>query len=318
MKRSAIILVLFLTAAQCQPAAVPSPTPIPPIPVSALVPPIQPGDGSDLIDRLLERGVIRVGLRVWPEADFSPPAFRGFANSSIGGTLTGFEIDIAKQMAEGLGLELELIEADPRVIISGDWRGGWDIAMASLTPFDQPLKDSAAQNMVYSRPYGYMPLGVLIPIDENEIQSLAQLSGKKVGVLEHSPYQRLLTPEEGQLTVQGQPLMAQPPRDLQLIVLSNLIKDIRQLGQPAPPFDAIFGPTPILQAAIERDIKVKLAPEAKAVGIQPLVIAAAPQEGLKVERLIAEINKVLDRMERQGTLAEIYLTWYNRDLSQIP
>jgi hypothetical protein len=29
----------------------------------------QPGDGTDLMDALLERGVIRVGIRVWPEAN---------------------------------------------------------------------------------------------------------------------------------------------------------------------------------------------------------------------------------------------------------
>ena len=97
-----------------------------------LNPPIQPGDGTDLIDRLLETGIIRVGIRVWPEANFSPPAFRGASNSITGGALNGFEVDIAHLVAEGLGLELELVEAPPQVITSGNWRGEWDIALASL------------------------------------------------------------------------------------------------------------------------------------------------------------------------------------------
>ena len=92
-----------------------------PTPAPVLIPPIQPGDGSDLIDRLLARGVIRVGPRVWPEAEFSPPAFRGFSNAATGGALNGFEVDIARAVAENLGLELELIEAYPPVIASGDW-----------------------------------------------------------------------------------------------------------------------------------------------------------------------------------------------------
>jgi ABC-type amino acid transport substrate-binding protein len=268
------------------------------------------------MDRLLDIGVLRVGIRVWPEADFGPPAFRGIANA--GGGLAGFEVDIAHEVADGLGLELELVEASPRVITSGDWRGGWDIAMASLVPFEQPLKDSSAHNMVYSTPYGYIPMGLLIPAANDNIQTLAQLSGRRVGVLEHSAYQRLLTPEELPLTVQGQPLMPEPPRNLQLIVISNMAKAIRELGQPAagqtPPVEVIFGPIPVFQASVERDFPVKLAPET--IGFQPLAIAVVPQDGLTINRLISEINKVLDRLQRQGVLAEIYLRWYEQDLSQ--
>ena len=31
---------------------------------------------------------------------------------------------------------------------------------------------------------------------------------------------------------------------------------------------------------------------------------------------VEEINQALDRLERQGTLAEIHLRWYGQDLSQ--
>ena len=101
---------------------------------------------------------------------------------------------------------------------------------------------------------------------------------------------------EGALTVQGQSLMPAPPGDLQLIVLSNLAKGIRQFGEAAPinqpQAEAILGPVPMFQEAIVGGAPVKLAPEANQVGIQPLAIAAVPQEGLKVDRLMAEINNV--------------------------
>jgi ABC-type amino acid transport substrate-binding protein len=319
-----VAIMLLLVAAQCQ-AAPPAnmlPTTQPPSPAPLLIPPIQPGDGTDLMDRLLETGVLRTGIRVWPEASFSPPAFRGFSNAETGGALNGFEIDIARLVAEGLGLELELIEAPPLVIAGGAWRGEWDIALASLAPFDQPLEGVPAYNMVYSHPYGYVPIGILLPESENNIQTLAHLSGRRVGVLEHSALQRLLTPTEAQLTVQGQPLLSQPRPDLQLVVLSNLLKAIRQLGQPEGADDfrleALFGPAPILEEAVKRGFPVKLAPEAYSIGIQPLVIATVPQDGLKVERLISEINKILSRLQRDGTLAEIYLRWYGQDLSRPP
>ncbi len=116
--------------------------------------------------------------------------------------------------------------------------------------------------------------------------------------------------------------MTQPPADLQLVVLSNLLKAIRQLGQPErlddAGLEALLGPAPILEEAVKRGFPVKLAPDGHNIGIQPLVMAAVPQAGLNVDRLISEIDKILTRSQRNGTLAEIYLRWYGQDLSQPP
>jgi ABC-type amino acid transport substrate-binding protein len=113
--------------------------------------------------------------------------------------------------------------------------------------------------------------------------------------------------------------MPQPPADLQLIVLGNLAKSIRQFGDATPEnqpqAEVLLGPAPMFQEAIASGLPVKLAPQGSQVGLQPLTIAAVPQDDLKVERLMAEINKILERLQRQGTLAEIYLKWYGQDLS---
>jgi ABC-type amino acid transport substrate-binding protein len=320
LKLIAFFTPLLFIAAQCQTIA-PPPTATPlPTPTPMLFTPPQPGDGTDLIDRLLEKGVIRVGIRVWPEAEFAPPAFRGASNAAIGGALTGFEVDIARHIADGLGLELELVEAYPPVITSGEWQGEWDIAMASLVPFDQPLPGVLTQQVAYSAPYGYIPMGVLAANTVGNIESFEQLSGRRVGVFEHSAYQRLLTPEEGALTVQGQPVISSTP-NVRLIVLSNLQKSIRELDQPtqgedAPQVDVIFGPAPVLREAMHSGLPVKMALEGDAIGVQPLAVAAVPQDGLKVDRLLTEINTIFNRLDRQGTLSEIYLEWYNQDYSQ--
>jgi ABC-type amino acid transport substrate-binding protein len=279
-----------------------------------LYPPLRPGDGTDVADRLLETGVIRVGIRVWPGAEFSPPAFRGFSNAETGGALNGFEVDLARLLAGALGLELELVEAYPPVIASGEWQGQWDIALASLVPFDRP-------GVNYSRPYGYMPMGVLIPTEPAEVGDLADLAGRSVGVLEHSAYEQLLTGPEERLTIWGgQPFSTQLPPDVRPVSLSNLLKAIRELGQTEsdPPVDAIFGPAPVFQKAVSGQEPVRLLAAEDRLGVQPLVIAIVAPDDLTVERLVQEINDRLDRLERRGVLSELYLRWYDRDFSQIP
>lgn len=307
-----------MTLARCQlPGSLPaesSPEPATPI----TIPTIPPGDGSDQLDHLLESGAIRVGVRVWPEAEFSPPVFRDVAYTDAGGALTGFEVEIARLVAAGLGLELSLIEADPQRLVTGEWADEWDIAIASLTPVDQPLPNTPAQGMVYSIPYAYMPIGLLVPKSEDPINDLSQLSGKKVGVWEDSIHQRLLTPEGATLTVQGQPFMLPLPADLQAVDLSNLQKSIRQMGQtPAErsQLDAMLGPAPLFEQAVDQDLAVQLA--LQRVGMQPLSIAMMPRDDLTVTRLMGEINKILARLQEQGVLAEIYQRWYGKDLSRV-
>lgn len=313
------ILLAAVVALVCCQLPGPGPAesrPVPPTPIT--IPTIPPGDGSDLLDHLLESGVIRVGVRVWPEAEFSPPVFRDISYTEAGGALTGFEVEIARLVAAGLGLELSLIEADPQRLETGEWGDEWDIAVASLTPVDQPLPGTPAQSMAYSIPYAFMPIGLLAAKSDNPINDLSQLSGKKVGVLEDSIHQRLLTPQGAKLTVQGQSFMLPLPADIQAVNLSNLQKSIRQMGQsPAGrgQLDAILGPTPMFEQAVDQDLTIQIA--LQRVGMQPLSIAVVPRNDLTITRLIGEINKILARLQEQGVLAEIYQRWYGKDLSRV-
>jgi polar amino acid transport system substrate-binding protein len=304
-----LIAVLFLAACQAAPTPTAAPPPLPE-PTYIFFPSPEPGDGSDLLDRVLAAGVLRVGLRVWPNAAFSPPAFRGGGNAETGGPLQGFEVDLAHMLAERLGVELELIEAPPAVIASGNWQGRWDIALASLVPFDEP-----SEPLFFSQPYVWMPMGILLPVAGNDVETLAELSGRRVGALEKSPYERLLAT---QLTAYGQPLLPNIPVDVRVVPLSNLPEAIRQMGSPSEKDNsqvaAIFGPRPILEEAINNGLALKLAPYDP--GRQPLAIATVSQDGLKVERLLIEINKILTDLERHGELPELYIRWYGQDLSR--
>jgi ABC-type amino acid transport substrate-binding protein len=221
-------------------------------------------------------------------------------------------VDVAHAVAEGLGLELELVEAYPPVLATGDWRGQWDIAIASLVPFDQP-PPAAVQSLVFSKPYGYLPLAVLIPAVDGRTQTLADLSGQRVGILTHSAEGRLLSAGGQSLTFQQQALLSTLPANLQLVPQDNLPRAIRELGGSS--LTAIIGPSPVLSEAIKSELPVKLAPKAANFTTLPVAVAVVSPEGLKVDRLITEINKVLNRLRRQGTLSEIYLRWYEQDFS---
>jgi hypothetical protein len=128
-------------------------------------------------------------------------------------------------------------------------------------------------------------------------------------------YERLLSAAEPTPTWAGQSLLPPLPAKTQPVPLSNLGKTIHQLGNAESPVEAIFGPAPILQEAIKSGLPVKLTAP---VGVQPLAVAVVTPNNLKTKRLLAEINQVLNRLQRAGTLSEIYLRWYQQDFSQKP
>ncbi|MDM8529975.1 transporter substrate-binding domain-containing protein [Anaerolineales bacterium HSG25] len=320
-----IVPWLILVFVGCVP---PNNTPV----ETATLPPPTPshnlefGDGSDLLDRVLERGVLRVGVRVWPDSALAAPVFRGASNAATGGALTGFEVDIAQKLAQQLGLELELVEANPAFLLTGAWQNQWDIALGAITPFDQPLL-SAQQPIFYSKSYGYLPMGMLVAQDNTDISGLVDLANKRLAVINHSAYQAILAPRNLPLTVQGQPLSIPLPPETEQVAVSSLSLAIERLGQvdeiveanqENQHLDALFGPTPMLEQAISSGWAVKFAPHAVTVGYQPVSVAVVSQDGLKVDRLLQEINRVLAQMDQDSDLLAIYLTWYDQDFSRVP
>jgi ABC-type amino acid transport substrate-binding protein len=163
-------------------------------------------------------------------------------------------------------------------------------------------------------------MGLLIPATQSDL-TLPQLEGRRIAMLEHSAYQRLLAAEEQPFTVQANPILKEFPPNVRPAPVSNLIKAIHQLSgdtDTPPPFDAIFGPAPVFAQAVEAGLPVALVSGWERLGKQPLAVAAVRQEGLQVDRLLAEINRVLDLLEREGILAETSLKWYGEDITRLP
>lgn len=309
--RLIIVSILLLWSVQCV-STPPTPSPTP------AYFRVEQGDGSDLLDQILERDVLRVCVRVWHDPAFSPPVFRGASNSATGGALTGFEIELAHLIADTLDVTLELIETHPTTILKGGWHDQCEIALAALTPFDQPSSLTTAQPLQFSRVYGYLPFGLLVAYDDTTIKTLNDLADQPLAVLEHTAYERVLS--ETDLTVQGQPLSLPLPETTQLISITTLLQATEQLSPTQSitnPIKAIFGATPILQQVINEGWSVKFAEHGQLIGYQPLAIAIAPPPDVTINRLLETLNTILSLADKQGILAEFYYKWYDHDFSRI-
>ena len=294
------IFILLLSACSLQQNASPPP-PIETTQIQTQTGPIEDGSASvDLLATIQERGYIKVGVRVWPEARFKPPLFR-----EPWGGLNGYEVDLAWLIADSLGVGLEMAESDPRRLGIGDWQNEWDIALAWL-----PITDQSQQNLIFSNPYAY-DTGTLLTHQSSQVSNFGALGGQSVAVPANTIYADILTSQTP--TIAGKPIVNQTPPYVTPILYLHDGKAIYALNaNPETPPAAVFHTQTVSQAATETDLVVKVV--AKNIFQVPVGVAF-DRQGLPSERLRIEINTLLNLLHQSGEMAELSLEWYDQDIT---
>ena len=294
------LVLLCLTTAQCN---FPWDSPPPPIPETGPPTPAFNDPPQDLLDVVLQRGYLKVGVRVWPDAVFQPPLYR----LPIGG-LDGFEVDLAWALADHLGVELEMAERDPRQLGSGDWGGEWDLALAWM-----PITDQARQNLIFSHPYAYDVGRIAIPADEPASTQFEMLTGRRLGVPAITIYQQLLNGQT--LSVQGQAITLPIPPNLQVKPYNRDGNALRDLTQPTRELEAVLHSQIVLEAALAAELPLRLLPEPRI--ILPIGIAF-DRHGMPPERLHRQVNEALAQLRETNQLSDFALDRYTWDITVIP
>ena len=126
----------------------------------------QAAEQESVVDRIMKRGVLKVGMDM-----FVPWGFK-----DKDGNLVGFEVDVAKQLAEDMGVEIEIVPTEWSGIIPALLTGKFDVIIGGMG-----LTTERALKVNYSIPYesGGMDIVVnkkMLP----GITSLEQLNKKDI------------------------------------------------------------------------------------------------------------------------------------------
>ena len=100
---------------------------------------------EDLITEITKRGVMRVGLSV-----FVPWSFK-----DKDGVLRGFEIDVATQLAEDLGVEVEFVPTEWSGLIPALLTGKFDVIIAGMG-----IVPDRALKVNFTNPYDYSGMSI--------------------------------------------------------------------------------------------------------------------------------------------------------------
>ena len=233
------------------------------------------------LQKVKDAGKLVLGL----DDTFAPMGFR-----DENGEVVGFDIDLAKEVANRLGVALEIKPIEWSSSILSLNKGDVDVLWNGVT-----INEARKQQINFSKPYLNNKLVIVKAIDDNTINSKDDLRGKVLGV---------------QVGSNDEALTADPS--------SKNAKEIRRydvnvnafLDLQAKRIDAVV----IDEVAAQYYISEKKAPFV-VVDNSPLTEELYGIGFRKSDaQLLAEVDKILDEMRADGTAAKISEKWFAKDI----
>ena len=245
------------------------------------------------LDRVTEKGQMTGVLM----ESYPPFSFLNEQNQ-----LDGFDVDVAKAVAQRLGVKLKLETHSWDVIAAGRWSGRYDICVCSMTP-------SEARAQVFDFPVEYYqsPAVIVVNAKDTAIASGKDLSGKKVGVISASTYEAYLNKD---LVIEGAPLkypfdnVQVAPYDNETVAFQDLA-----LGSGVR-LDAMVTNLITARERIAQDPRFKIA--GNTLYAEPNVVAIEKGD----PQWSARVTEVIDQLKADGTLSKISQKWIGADISQ--
>jgi polar amino acid transport system substrate-binding protein len=230
--------------------------------------------------------------------DYYPPF--GFIDDK--NELAGFDVDVARAMASRLGLKLKLSTPGWEAVVAGNWHGRWDLCICSMSPTRE-----RAKVLDFPVQYYNSPAVLVVHKEDHRINSIADISGKRVGVGTGSSYENYLNKT---LVVPGSAPLSYPFRDVAVIPGDETITFRNLALGPGVRLDAIVSDLATAQANIAathalRIVGGYLYQEANMIATDK----GDPQWDALVTRTIGE-------MRADGTLAKISQRWFRTDITR--
>lgn len=264
--------------------------------------PVAPVAADDLLAEILENGVIRVST----DANYEP---QSFLNSS--GEFIGFDVDVAREIAKRLGVEVEFVTPDWDLLTAGNWGGQWDMSVGSMT-----VTTARSEVLVFAEPaYYYTPAQFAASADSG-VTSLADLNGKTICVGVSTTYETWLSGDLEALGLPDSSYYADPPSDVTIIPLQTDNECAQQIQAGRNEFQAFLTSNTVVEAAIREGVAVvKIESPVFSENLGVAFDRASTKDSAS---LVAAVGEIIAEMHADGTLSGFSNEWFGADLTQDP
>ncbi len=232
---------------------------------------------ADQLEDIQAAGVIKVGV----EGTFAP-----FTYHDESGELVGFDVEVAKALAEKLGVEAEFTETKWDSLLAAVDSGRLDTVINDVT-----VTEERAEKYDFSQPYYYSVRQIVVAADNDDIQSMEDLNGKKCATTMTNSYVPVL--EELGATV----VPISTSEEAAVLVTSGRADF------------CLFNPAILNEYLVhQEEANIKLA-----------FIVPGTDEEIAIpirkgeEALLTAVNGALDELREDGTLAELSEKYFGGD-----
>ena len=221
-------------------------------------------------------------LRIATEATYPPMEFL-----DMDGNVVGFEIDMSKAIAERIGVKLEIINTDFAGITEGLKSNRYDVVIATMN-----ITPEREKSVLFSKAYiDEVGLSIVTRSKDTSINDFNNLSDKTIGIQQGSVAESF---------VEGKSF-----KDVKKYVrIADSFTDLK-----AGRIDAVVSDNVVGAYYMSKD-QVNFRMVDKLLDAGPVGIAMKTNS----PELKIEIDKILSDMKADGTLSEISLKWFGKDI----
>ena len=236
---------------------------------------------DDLLKTIQERGTMIVGL----EGDWAPWSYVDENDE-----LTGYDVEVAKAIANKLGVEIQ--------IVPGEWDGlfaGMDAGRYDMVVNGVEVTEERADKYDFSTPYAYIRTALIVKGDNDSIKTFEDLKGKKTANSIASTYMNLA--ESYGATCYG------------VSTLDETLTMVLQ-GRVDATLNAIVSFTDYMAQHPDSNLKVVATTE------DASNVAIPMRKGDETASLREAVNKAIDELREDGTLGELSTRFFGEDISK--
>lgn len=235
---------------------------------------------KDLLAQIKERGTLLIGT----EGTYAPYTYHDET-----GELVGYDVEVAKAIAEKLGVKAEFVESNWDSLIAGLDAVRYDVVINQVTITDERLK-----KYDFSTPYTISRAALIVGKDNNDIKTFEDLKGKKSA--------QSLTSNYSSLAEQyGAEIVSADGSFSKAVELVSTGRADATINDQVSFYDYLKQ---------QPDASVKLVDTLDDASKNAVLIRKGN------ETLVEAINKAFDELTQDGTLAKISEKYFGADVTK--
>jgi polar amino acid transport system substrate-binding protein len=271
---------------------------------------------KDLLEAIKQRGYILVST----DPNYEPQSFLNTEGSRPSDTkcpadalttaeMQGFDVDVAKAIGEGLGVETCFATPSWDAITAGNWADKWDVSVGSMT-----VLKGRQEILNFSVPYYYSPAAVAVRADSG-FASVEDLAGQAICAGTATTYEAWAAndftnpnaPPESSVLIKA-------PADVTVVPLETDQECAQAIEAGREDFLAYATSGTVVDANIAAGMPVvKLEPP---IYFEQLAAAFDKSSTLSTDTLRAEVDKVFTAMHGDGRMSELSNQWFGVDYTK--